>query len=574
MRDKKDGKMTRVDGIGLWRSWKRNFKTKRLALLDLIDNSLDAAIQGQNGNDDDNTFIGRVHVYPDIYESSATTTGLCIVNNSVKTIRPLKTVLEVYNSSKVDSGARNIGENGVGLKQGCATLSDLSFVFVKNGSSANIELGILAQSLQREEGCYLPAFKFSNKKGDGSSPLKDQMILLFSQPDHADVAKCIAQYGAASFGSEPSLVVGVERLCQHFDHICYSDNFSSNPFAFLVVLDKVHHGQTAEYVKNAWDAQQKITVSRLMEDLRNEIPRHYLHISNTFDFSIGGEKAEFKYWPARLVELTAFTVNINSKTSWQQKFDPINGPPDSYYQLRVFVGFDVMRITDAAGGKEGSLYTYSRQSGRLISNNPDARTRLGLGAGGTMFCQGLTVIIDDFGGHLPLNPTKQECAFGEQDHGSTHEENLMATVGSVVHFFYQYHLEKFHNKKTVLTREIAKFGDVLLRKNRQLKTLDSSKLTSYELSFKSIGKSIRVDKSSVRKTVGVDTLYKLGAKSSRTTNASKSAALKSGSNGRKRKHTSTTETIATPPPKIPRRKQPVSYNEPESESDGEISDGE
>jgi hypothetical protein len=46
-------------------------------------------------------------------------------------------------------------KNGVGLKQGCATLCDLSFVLVKNGSDANIELGIVVKKLQKEEGCYL-----------------------------------------------------------------------------------------------------------------------------------------------------------------------------------------------------------------------------------------------------------------------------------------------------------------------------------------------------------------------------------------------------------------------------------
>jgi hypothetical protein len=75
------------------------------------------------------------------------------VNNCVKAICPLGEVL--YNSSKVHSGAVDIGENGVGLKQVCATLCDLSFVLVKNGSDANIELGIVAKNLQKEEGCYL-----------------------------------------------------------------------------------------------------------------------------------------------------------------------------------------------------------------------------------------------------------------------------------------------------------------------------------------------------------------------------------------------------------------------------------
>ena len=40
----------------------------------------------------------------------------------------------------------------MGLKQACAALCDLSFVLVKNGSNANVELGIVAKSLQREEG--------------------------------------------------------------------------------------------------------------------------------------------------------------------------------------------------------------------------------------------------------------------------------------------------------------------------------------------------------------------------------------------------------------------------------------
>ena len=168
---------TRVDGKGLWRSWKRNFKDKLLAVLDLIDNSLDAAIVAnrrradvRRGGDDededkddddgdsDDDFVGRVHIFPDdvrpatssssssavvpdaarsdstiatIANNAASTSppsvgpappppsGLCIVNNSRRSIRPLKEVLEIYNSSKTDSGASDIGENGVGLKQGC-----------------------------------------------------------------------------------------------------------------------------------------------------------------------------------------------------------------------------------------------------------------------------------------------------------------------------------------------------------------------------------------------------------------------------------------------------------------------
>lgn len=96
----------------------------------------------------------------------------------------------------------------------------------------------------------------------------------------------------------------------------------------------------------------------------------------------------------------------------------------------MFCGFDAKAMNDKKEKKCASLYLHSRQCGRLINHHIDARTLMGLNAGGTvslsndstnglsishsslstssqMFCSGLRVIIDDFDGHLPLNPTKQ-----------------------------------------------------------------------------------------------------------------------------------------------------------------------
>jgi hypothetical protein len=90
-----------------------------LAVLDLVDNSLDASIHAQQAGEQSN-FIGRCHIYPDVYDelglgvSSETTTGIVIVNNCTGPIRSLKHALEVYDSSKVASGAGQVGENGVG----------------------------------------------------------------------------------------------------------------------------------------------------------------------------------------------------------------------------------------------------------------------------------------------------------------------------------------------------------------------------------------------------------------------------------------------------------------------------
>jgi hypothetical protein len=118
-------------------------------MLDLVDNSLDASISGQNTG-----FLGHCHINTDTYTkmSKTSVTGITIINNCISQLPDLKQCLEVYDSTKVNSGADHVGENGVGLKQACATLSDRSFVLVKNGSSSRCELGIIAADLQSTKG--------------------------------------------------------------------------------------------------------------------------------------------------------------------------------------------------------------------------------------------------------------------------------------------------------------------------------------------------------------------------------------------------------------------------------------
>ena len=52
-------------GKGLWDLWTRNFKSPLMALLDLIDNSVDAALL-QEGRKSD--MKGRVQIYRDVYK--------------------------------------------------------------------------------------------------------------------------------------------------------------------------------------------------------------------------------------------------------------------------------------------------------------------------------------------------------------------------------------------------------------------------------------------------------------------------------------------------------------------------
>ncbi|KAL3822771.1 hypothetical protein ACHAXA_009645 [Cyclostephanos tholiformis] len=445
--------------------------------------------------------------------------GLCIVNNSRRPVRPLRKVLEIYSSSKTYSGARDIGENGVGLKQGCATLSDLSFVLVNNSEGKYVELGIIAESLQMAEGCYLPAFRFAISKNDCDDAIESlmgQMKNLFSRTEHANVAKCIERYGSdiavsPGVGGLPRrwddgdlLGRGIDRLCRHIDGIL---NFFDNRYVFAVILDRVSYGKTNDQSRQALDA---------IRDLRSVIPRTYLHVPAGFDFRIGSssmnrERTVFNYWPQRLVELSSFSVNVNENICWWQRdvmYQEGLGYDATSYKLRVFVGFDRVRINSPEEAKSASLYVYSRHSGRLIKHEQDARHILGLNAGGTMYCSGLTVLVDDVDGKLPLNPTKQDVAFAEQANGDVHKGNLFAWVGAVTSFFYHYHLAKFNDKKAVLTEKIRGYGSEPTR--ARMKDIDQSEFTTFIYHHKFYrNKYIRLERTTAKEVIGIDTHFKL-----------------------------------------------------------------
>lgn len=211
---------------------------------------------------------------------------------------------------------------------------------------------------------------------------------------------------------------GIDRLLDHFHNFI---NFYGNRYVFAVVLDDIRYG-------NANDQKRRQAAALLssdpssshdpIEDLRAAIPKTYLHIPPSFDFRIGEnytcgkarERVAFHYWPQKLVELSSFTVMVNETIPW---YDHRAG--EGAYRLRIFVGFDRYRIHSSEAVKSASMYLYSRESGRLIKHEPDARFMLGLNASGSMYCSGLTVIVDDIEGKLPLNPTKQDVAFGEQE---------------------------------------------------------------------------------------------------------------------------------------------------------------
>lgn len=163
------------------------------------------------------------------------------------------------------------------------------------------------------------------------------------------------------------------------------------------------------------------------------------------------------------------------------------------------------------GEKIGALYVYSRQSGRLINFHKDARTMLSLSAGGTEFCSGLRIILDDSEGHLPLNPTKQEVAFSEMQNGELFRDNLWRSVGAAAHSYYKFHIKKFDDRKKELSKAICDFGEQMATESRLDGELANLNLTSFKLGpFKASKQHLRVE---VEEEVGGDTLYRLQSRS-------------------------------------------------------------
>lgn len=145
----------------------------------------------------------------------------------------------------------------------------------------------------------------------------------------------------------------------------------------------------------------------------------------------------------------------------------------------------------------------------MIQYEPDGRSTLGLNAGGTEFCQALTVIIDDYEGHLPLDPTKQGIAFGSQRHGHIHKENLFTIVNCVVKFFFNYHKNKYNGSKALLSEKIMDFAKSELPDG--VKSCAESEVTDYGVCFVvTKTRLLRVDSTCYKdEYVGADTLFRL-----------------------------------------------------------------
>ena len=361
---------TNLDGIGLWNSFTRNFATPIQATFDLLDNSFDAAPLRN----------GHIHIETDL-DDEREARGVVILNNCSEPIGSLKHALTLFKSSKGEkSHMDKIGENGVGVKQGCATLSDLSFIICRDHSKFG--LGIVAKDLQTRNGICFPSFSFNweDSKGELVDWLQSEIDSIFSSNSLQGI---ITTYG------DGDRAKGVQQLVKHYKKITNGIwNAPDVHHVFGLIIHDLRHGPGwGEDGEDSDDEDDIDKTIHFLSQLEKEIPKHYLHVPQTFDMQVNQRQLSFSYWPNRLADMTEFTVHIDKNVSCSNSKDLLflqpPPSPDSTcrYNLKVYIGFDVMRFFEPTANRAANLLFHSRRTGRLIKTYRDARSELFLPAG-------------------------------------------------------------------------------------------------------------------------------------------------------------------------------------------------
>ena len=234
-------------------------------------------------------------------------------------------------------------------------------------------------------------------------------------------------------------------------------------------------------------------------------------------------------WP-KLVELHKIPLIIDRNNDFRTAEDwLIPERADDCYQIQVSIGFDPSRANPHGsnnansfnntfiGGQACSLLIFSRISGRLFLKHDDARGVLRLTNSGTNFCQGLTIIVDDFEGNLPLTPTKESLAFGMEDNGKIHERNLYAWLGALANVYWTHFHNMYKTKKALgdaIKSKLNRVSELGREETSAIPTLKNGSFSTVEKLFFSrerVKNSIRPFKSDdTTWTNGPDTLIKLG----------------------------------------------------------------
>ena len=401
---------SKVNGLGMWSAWERNFSNKLKACLDLVDNAVDAALwdsddeeeeedkeeeakeetektpltvrqrwQKQSGSihisiekhrlamefydsDDENDLednIGDQSNESDFQLIDDENT-LCLHNDCVRPVKELRKILDVYNSDKVDSA---IGENGVGVKQAAAAMSDLSIVVttrvdeepllmdygdnesdedsIKRNRKVLVSVGVLAKKMQTTEACTIPSwtlpieFDIDEKGGaiwgnvdeedDDAEDLgehltgnscKAVLIRALSEVTSKNrlMMKTMREFGGAA--ERKRRKYGVLRLAKHIELMVTSsiaektNNKPPHPHQYLMILHKFgkHKKRNLDEERDGdADVKARNDLDDLLRDLAEEMPKTYLHIPPApyFKVRINQKVIKFQYWERNVSTLLA-----------------------------------------------------------------------------------------------------------------------------------------------------------------------------------------------------------------------------------------------------------------------------
>ena len=129
--------VTKIDGIGLWKAWEKTFDSPLSALLEIMDNAVDACKEQvsllgdeEEEYDEETTTVSSnrsrtstvssnnnssrkptIMVMPDEIQEKS----LMIFNSCGSAPPKMSDILKLYKSDKAES---EIGQNGIGIKQG------------------------------------------------------------------------------------------------------------------------------------------------------------------------------------------------------------------------------------------------------------------------------------------------------------------------------------------------------------------------------------------------------------------------------------------------------------------------
>jgi len=310
-----------------------------------------------------------------------------------------------------------------------------------------------------------------------------QQHLLNLQKTKPSLARVFAIYGGwfptsrESKAELPFLFVakGAGRLAFHCVAMTDTEKngaWGNDDHVFFLILHQLKHapGYQQEYTeanvdittmnKRYMQSEFAHRASSFLDQIAEALPKQYIHIMASFDVKVNQKRIVFCYWPRRLAELTKFCVTIDERVPYKpckeaptaEDHEHADMSHNSKYLLTLYVGFDPIECCE--GLTTARLLWYSRQSGRLIKEEKDGRGELKLTNSGSQYCQGLVIIVDDEHGHLPLNPTKQDVAFGEQSHGETHKANLMMWIAAIAKVYWKHHLSGSNNSLTTLTDRV------------------------------------------------------------------------------------------------------------------------